>query len=55
MIPEDQRDHHLSEKLWEEREGILAWAFAGLQQYREVGVRLPFTDISGARSIIERY
>lgn len=41
QIPAAERDHRLVEKLWEERDGIFAWAVEGLLDYLEVGLAEP--------------
>ncbi|WP_138423705.1 DNA primase family protein [Maritimibacter alexandrii] len=41
QIPEHERDPHLVEKLWEERDGIFQWLVAGLNQFREIGLAPP--------------
>lgn len=41
QIPEAERDPHLPDKLWEEREGILQWMIAGLIDYLEGGLQEP--------------
>ena len=37
FIPPEMRDKHLTTKLLNERDGILAWAVQGLMQWRELG------------------
>jgi len=41
QIPEAERDEHLGEKLWAERDGVLAWAVEGLIDFLEGGLRPP--------------
>jgi len=41
QIPEAERDPHLAEKLWAERDGIFAWLRDGLAMYLEQGLAPP--------------
>ena len=41
FIPPEKRDKNLTEKLLEERDGILAWAIQGLLQWQELGGLYP--------------
>ncbi|SEE60091.1 putative DNA primase/helicase [Rhizobiales bacterium GAS188] len=40
-IPKEERDRELAEKLWEERDGVLAWMVEGLCAYLEGGLSEP--------------
>lgn len=40
-IPKDQEDKHLSDRLFEERDGIFAWAVEGLAYYIGNGENFP--------------
>lgn len=41
QIPENERDRHLGDKLWEERSGIFNWLVAGLIDFLEGGLQEP--------------
>lgn len=41
QIPEAERDDKLIDKLWEERDGILAWLRGGLCEVLETGLNVP--------------
>lgn len=40
-IPENEKDPHFPEKLFDEREGILAWAVRGFNEWQKYGLRVP--------------
>jgi len=40
-IPSDQQDHHLTEKLLEEKSGILNWLIEGCYEWQEYGLSEP--------------
>ena len=41
QIPVAERDPHLVDKLWEERDGIFQWLIVGLNQFQEIGLSPP--------------
>lgn len=41
QIPIEERDPHLVDKLWAERDGIFRWALEGLAMFREQGLAPP--------------
>lgn len=41
QIPVAERDPHLVDKLWEERDGIFQWLIEGLNQFQEIGLSPP--------------
>jgi len=41
IIPEEERDKTLEDRLYEERSGILIWLLEGLRQYQTVGLAVP--------------
>lgn len=41
IIPLEERDHRLPEKLKAELSGILNWMIQGLQEYRKIGLAIP--------------
>lgn len=41
QIPVAERDPHLVDKLWEERDGIFQWLIEGLNQFQEIGLAPP--------------
>jgi putative DNA primase/helicase len=45
-IPEQQRDHNLSDKLLQERDGILAWAVEGCLLWQQHGLNPPALVVS---------
>lgn len=51
QIPEDEVDETLSDKLWAERDGILAWLVEGCLDYLSAGLRPP----ASVRDATEEY
>lgn len=51
LIPKDEVDRALPEKLWTERAGILNWLIAGALSYLEEGLRVP----EAVRAATEEY
>lgn len=41
VVPEEQRDPHLGERLRLEADAILSWALAGYQEYERIGLAAP--------------
>lgn len=41
IIPEEERDKTLEDRLYEERAGILIWLLEGLRQYQSIGLAVP--------------
>lgn len=41
IIPEEERDKTLEDRLFEERAGILIWLLEGLRQYQTIGLAVP--------------
>ncbi|WP_340109473.1 phage/plasmid primase, P4 family [Pikeienuella sp. HZG-20] len=52
-IPDERKDLKLGEKLWAERDGVLAWMFEGLLAYLEDGLRPPETVLEATREYRE--
>lgn len=50
IIPEEQRDKHLSAKLQQELPGILAWAVRGCLDWQQKGMRTPSEVIAATAS-----
>lgn len=52
-IPAERVDKQLGQKLWAERDGVLAWLFEGLIDYLEGGLRPPETVLAATREYRE--
>ena len=53
VIPQEERDGALSQKLWKEADGILNWALEGLYRLRDNGFK--FSKCEAGEEVIEEY
>jgi len=53
IIPDDQQDKTLPDKLWEERSGVLNWLIEGLTHYLESGLQPPDSVLAETKTYRE--